>query len=142
MVAPTITGINPPSGAPAGGTQIWIKGSDFTGTTGITVGGNAVTSFTVSDDNNIVAVVSAGTLGAQDLIVTNGTGPTTLTDGFKYDNTRLIILKPTNPLFTGKRMERDDVHKKLLTQNRPINYPARLSSKVKKLIAEGYAQEL
>jgi hypothetical protein len=40
---PTVTGVDPATGSTQGGTTIAISGANFTGATGVTVGGNAAT---------------------------------------------------------------------------------------------------
>lgn len=47
---PVLTSLSPNSGRTAGGTTVTITGNNFTGTTGVTIGGVAVTSFTVVSD--------------------------------------------------------------------------------------------
>lgn len=79
-VVPVITNVlevpgrTVPSLATAGGDKIAIYGTYFTGTTGVTIDGNAVTSFTVIDNTLIHAVTPADTAGTYDLVVTNATG--------------------------------------------------------------------
>lgn len=76
---------NPVKGAPAissalpaaavAGSQLTIKGSGFTGTTGATgvkVGAVNATSYVVAGDNVIVAVVPAGSAGSAPITVTRG----------------------------------------------------------------------
>ncbi len=76
---------NPVEGAPAissalpaaavAGSQLTIKGSGFTGTTGATgvkVGAVNATSYVVAGDNVIVAVVPAGSAGSAPITVTRG----------------------------------------------------------------------
>jgi hypothetical protein len=65
----TVTGLNPSTGAPAGGTQVIITGTDFTGATAVKFGGNAAT-FTVNSATQITATSPAGG-GTVDVIVTN-----------------------------------------------------------------------
>lgn len=84
MVVPTITSIFPDSGVTAGGTPAQIVGTDFTGTTGVTIDGNAVTMFAEVDDSNILIITPAGTIGKGDVVLTTGGGADTLTDGFNY----------------------------------------------------------
>lgn len=53
---------------------ISIQGSRFTGTTDVTIGGTAATSFDVITDTQIVAVMPSGSAGAAPIIVTNAGG--------------------------------------------------------------------
>ena len=73
--APVITSVTP-SGA-AAGALITITGAYFTGTvatTGVKVGGNNATNWTVLSDSTIVATVPSGTAGSAPIVVTNATG--------------------------------------------------------------------
>lgn len=72
---PDIDSHTPSSLATAGGTLVTLSGSDFTGTTAVTFGGTAATSFTVVNDQKLVAVSPAKTAGSVNVIVTNATGP-------------------------------------------------------------------
>ena len=71
---PTITSINPNQGVVTGGTPITITGTNFTGTTDVTIAFASCTSIVVVSPTQITAVTPAGTLGSQDLIVTNASG--------------------------------------------------------------------
>ena len=74
---PGITSVNGNPNPAAVGDLVTIKGTRFTGTTAVTIDGNAADDFTVVDSETIVAVVPAGTSGAADVIVTNGVGGST-----------------------------------------------------------------
>ena len=68
-----------PSGVAAGG-QVEIRGTGFTGTvstTGVKFGATNATSWIVVSDQEIVAVMPAGTAGAANIVVTNATGAST-----------------------------------------------------------------
>jgi len=70
---PYITGITP-AGRTVGG-LLTIAGTSFTGATGITIGGTAVTVFNVVSDGVISAVIPSGvTAGAKAVIVTTPAG--------------------------------------------------------------------
>jgi len=79
-VVPTVTAVvNTATGnstlAVAGGQIIHIYGSAFTGTTGITIAGNAVTAFSVDNDGQITALSPAHASGTGlAVVVTNATG--------------------------------------------------------------------
>lgn len=88
-MAPSITSVFPESGTSAGGTPVQIVGTGFTGTTGVTIDGNAVTMFCEVDDSNVLIITPSGT-GTGDVVLTTGAGPDTLTDGFTYTNTTMI----------------------------------------------------
>ena len=70
---PTITSVTP-SGLTAGD-QVLIAGSQFLGTTGITIDTVAVTEYVIVGGSTIVAVIPATVAGAAPVIVTNVTGP-------------------------------------------------------------------
>lgn len=74
MAVPTITSLTPSTGPATGGTSVAVVGTGFTGTTGVTVGGSAATSFNVVDDAHLTVVTEAHAGGAANLVVTNGTG--------------------------------------------------------------------
>jgi hypothetical protein len=75
---PTIASIALPGGRAtllvAGGDAVIITGLRFTGTTAVTFGGTAATSFTVQSDGTIAATAPAKTAGTQNLVVTNAAG--------------------------------------------------------------------
>jgi hypothetical protein len=86
VVAPTVTGINPPSGPLAGGTSVTITGSLLTGATAVRFGANNATAFTVNSDTQISATSPPGAAGAVDVTVTTGSGTSAITpsDQFTY----------------------------------------------------------
>jgi len=63
--------------AQTAGNQVTVLGSNFTGTTGLTVNAVAVGAgkFTVLNDNTLVFVMPAGTAGAGNIVITNAAGP-------------------------------------------------------------------
>jgi len=83
-VAPTLTSLTPTTGPEAGGTQVTITGSGFTGTTGVTFDGNDAINFNVISDTEIVASTPPG-VGVVDVAVQK-TGVTdgVLTNAFTY----------------------------------------------------------
>lgn len=88
-VAPTVSSVDIATGNIAGGRSIKIYGSNFTGTVGaagVKFGSANATSYTVDTDGQITVTVPAHTYGTVNIIVTNGTGPGTLTNGFKFVN--------------------------------------------------------
>ena len=82
---PGVGGVAPGQGPAAGGTQVTITGTDFTGATGVDFGGHPATSFTIVSPTEIIAVSPAGA-GTVDVTVTTpgGTSPTTGSDQFIY----------------------------------------------------------
>ncbi len=61
--------------ARAGGTPFRITGINFTGATGVTLGGQACTSVVVVNDSTITAITPALTAGLHDLVVSKLSGP-------------------------------------------------------------------
>jgi hypothetical protein len=83
--APTVTGLNPGQGTLAGGNEVTIFGANFTGATGVTIGGIAVPSFTVVDSTRIVAVAPAGSAtGTTNVVVTTPNGTASRSGGYFY----------------------------------------------------------
>ncbi len=90
--APTINagGINPSSGPTAGGTLITITGTNLSGATAVTVGGNPATLVTVLNATTVTAVTPPGTAGAQNVIVTTPGGTNATPGQFTY-----VAIPPT-----------------------------------------------
>ena len=84
---PPVIGSFSPVAAGAGGI-LTLKGIHFTGTTAVTVGGQAASSFSVVSDSVMTVMVGSGASG--DITVTNGFGTASLA-GFVY-TTQLSIL--------------------------------------------------
>lgn len=72
-LAPTVTSINPTSGSTAGGTPVTITGTNFTGATGATVGGVALTGVTVNA-TTITGTTGAHAAGVVDVAITGAPG--------------------------------------------------------------------
>jgi hypothetical protein len=103
--APTVTGVSPNSGSPAGGTTVTITGTNFTGATAVAFGATAATSFTVNSATQISAVSPAGS-GTVHVTVTTpfGTSATSTADQFTYASgatPTVTGLVPTSGLTTG-----------------------------------------
>jgi hypothetical protein len=71
---PVVTSIAPTSGPPTGGTTVTITGTGFTGTTEVSFGPIAATSFSVVSDTKIVAVSPAQAASARYVFVTTPGG--------------------------------------------------------------------
>ena len=80
----TITSITPATGPETGATPVVIKGTDFAGAAGVTIGGVAATSFVVIDNETITATTPAGLVGARDVVVADDAGNVTAAGGFTY----------------------------------------------------------
>jgi hypothetical protein len=68
---PTISGFTPTGGI--GGTQIAITGTNFSGTTAVSIGGSPVDTFTIVDSTHINATTRAGSASGT-IQITNATG--------------------------------------------------------------------
>ncbi len=82
----TVLGLSPSEGPIAGGNSVVITGAGFTGASAVTFGGIAVTSFTVSNANQIIATAPAHAAGAVQVQVTTPGGSTadTAADDYSY----------------------------------------------------------
>jgi len=80
----TVTSISPDYGSTSGGASVNITGTGFTDATGATIGGGAVTSFSVVSDTAITGVSPSGTARAKDVVVNATSGNGTLVNGFYY----------------------------------------------------------
>lgn len=71
---PVLESASPATSAAVGDVLV-VSGYKLTGTTGITMGGEAVVEFNAYDDNTVAFVVPASVSGSAPIIVTNATGP-------------------------------------------------------------------
>lgn len=83
MPQPVVDSIAPATGPEAGGTAVTITGQNFTGATGATIGGAALTDFTVVSATSITGKTPAGT-GTAPVTVTSPGGSGTKSDAFTY----------------------------------------------------------
>lgn len=81
---PTITSLSPTTGPAAGGTTVTATGTNFIGTSGITVGGNAATNVQVLSDTQVRFRTPPHAAGAVNTLVTTADGTATNTGGFTY----------------------------------------------------------
>ncbi len=84
LLPPTVTGISPSSGPTAGGTPVTITGTNFTGATGVTIGGVPATSVMVVSSTTITAVTPSGTAGKASVVVTTSGGSNAANTLFTY----------------------------------------------------------
>ncbi len=106
---PTITGVNPGHGAPAGGTKVTITGTNFTGATSVEFGSNNATSFAVESDTKITAVTPAFSGGSEDAVgvfVTTPGGTNTSEEcgypvGYRYEPTITKVEPSSGPAAGG-----------------------------------------
>ncbi|HEY8767551.1 MAG TPA: malectin domain-containing carbohydrate-binding protein, partial [Dehalococcoidia bacterium] len=83
--APTVSSINPVSGTASGGTSVTISGSNFLTGAAVTFGGSAASTITVVSPTSITVTAPAHSIGAVDVVVTNGDGQSgKLAGGYTY----------------------------------------------------------
>ena len=83
----TITSFSPTSAG--AGTTDTIRGTNFTGATSVSFGGDTASSFTVWNDSTITAVVGKGASGTVQVIAPNGTG---VLGGFTFNSNMLFLI--------------------------------------------------
>ena len=93
--APTVTGVNPGGGPPAGGTAVTVTGTGFepgSGGTTATFGTVAASSVSCSSTTTCVFTSPAQAAGVADITVTNetGTSATVAADHFTYEATPTV----------------------------------------------------
>ena len=95
---PTVTGVNPNTGPPGGGTGVTITGTNFTGATAVRFGGTAAGSFTVNSATQISTTSPTGT-GTVDVTVITpaGTSTTSGADQFAYTAAGSAISLSSSP---------------------------------------------
>src|SRR5262249_59227258 len=81
---PTVTAISPNHGTTLGGTSVTITGTNFTGATGVTIGGTAASFVIVISSTSITATTAAHAAGTVDVVVTTPAGSGTGTGLFTY----------------------------------------------------------
>jgi hypothetical protein len=84
--APSVTAVSPSSGPTAGGANVWITGTNFTGTTTVNFGLTPA-SFFVSDDNLITVTGTPAEAAATvnvTVVTPSGTSATTANDQYTY----------------------------------------------------------
>jgi PKD repeat protein/uncharacterized protein YjbI with pentapeptide repeats len=100
---PTIDSITPPAGAIAGGTQVNITGTAFTGATLVRFGGINATSFSIENDTAIIARTPAHAAGLVYVNVTTPEGTGAGAGKFTYVllPTVTSVAPPTGPIAGG-----------------------------------------
>ncbi len=84
VTLPSPTSLSVSTGRDTGGDTVVINGSDFTGVTGVSVGGVAAQSFNVDSDTSITIVTPAHTAGTVSISITNDNGTASLPNSFTY----------------------------------------------------------
>ena len=88
---PTITSFTPSNGC-GSFTSVVITGTNFGGTSAITIGATAVSSFVVDSDTQITATVGSGTTGV--IQVTNTAGSVSSSGSFTFNSNGSITTNP------------------------------------------------
>ena len=81
---PTLNAIFPSSGPTVGGTAVTLTGTNFTGATGVSFGGNAAASITIISATSITAVTPAGSAGTASVLVTTPGGTNNANSLYTY----------------------------------------------------------
>jgi len=85
--SPTVTNVKPNVGPAAGGTNVTITGTGFTGAPAVKFGANAGTNVQVTNDTEVKATSPAGTAGQQvdvTVVTAAGTSATSAASKFNY----------------------------------------------------------
>jgi IPT/TIG domain len=97
---PIIKNIRPIDGI--GGTTITITGTHLTGTSSVTIGGIAATSFTIVSATSVTAVTPAGSAGVKNVVLTTLGGTATSTNAFTYVGVPTIsAINPNTGILAG-----------------------------------------
>lgn len=81
---PYVSAVSPSSGTTAGGTSVTLTGLDFTGATGVTIGGSPAASFSIVNDTTITAVTPPHAVGTVSVEVTTSNGTSLSNSLFAY----------------------------------------------------------
>jgi hypothetical protein len=97
--APSISAISPSSGSAVGGTLVTITGSNFTGASGVTFGGDDAWYYTIVSDTTILAYAPAHAAATVDIQVTtpSGSSSNTSSDNYTYNSVSAPTLTTVSP---------------------------------------------
>jgi hypothetical protein len=79
-----IESIAPNSGGTAGGEPVLITGFGLTAVTSVTIDAVSCTGLEILSATQLLCITPAGTAGAKDVVITDGSNPDTLTGGYTY----------------------------------------------------------
>jgi hypothetical protein len=85
--APTVTSLGTTSGSAAGGTQVVISGTGFTGASQVNFGSLAVNDFTVNSDSQITVFAPPQSVSTLDVTVVTPAGVSALSSSDRYSYT-------------------------------------------------------
>lgn len=106
---PIITSLDVAQGDQLGGELIPINGSNFTGTSDVSIDGVSA-EFVELSDSLILAIAPSGTSGAKDVVVTTGSGASTGGEGaYTYWDPGLLNLSLFNERLGYALGEYDDI---------------------------------
>jgi hypothetical protein len=102
--SPAVTGVEPSSGPEAGGTEVLISGSAFSGAKEVRFGSTPASEFSVKSPTLIRAVAPPG-IGVVDVSVTtpSGTGEASPADRFTY-SPQVTLSSASNPSVHGQKV--------------------------------------
>ncbi len=103
---PTVTGVTPTGGPPAGGTKVTITGTHFVASATVHFGASAGTSVTLVSATKLTAIAPSGSPGSVDVTVTTpggGTSKTSAKDLYAYGPPSLASFAPSSAT-TGSKV--------------------------------------
>ena len=83
VAAPTLTGVSPDQGSVAGGESVTLSGTNLSGTTAVSFGGDAA-AITAVTPTSVTVTTPAHAAGVVDVAVTTPAGTDTLANGYTY----------------------------------------------------------
>ncbi|MFT0519097.1 putative Ig domain-containing protein [Pseudomonas faucium] len=81
---PTVTGLSPSFGSPAGGNTVTISGTGFTGASAVRFGAKAASAFSINNSTQITATAPSGSAGVVDVVVTTAGGTSVTSSASQY----------------------------------------------------------
>ncbi|MBI3817044.1 MAG: IPT/TIG domain-containing protein, partial [Planctomycetes bacterium] len=81
---PTVSNISPNLGPLTGGISVTITGSHFISPVSVSIDGKPLTNINVIGSTSITGIISAGTVGAKNIVITSAFGSTSLPNAFTY----------------------------------------------------------
>lgn len=104
--APTVAGISPPSGPLGGSSIVVITGTNFTGATGVKIGGSDAASVNVDSPTQITCTTPGGSAGSASVVVTTPSGSNAANTLYTYQTAPTVtsISPSSGPLSGGKNV--------------------------------------
>lgn len=84
MPTPTVSTVTPNIGSNNGGASLTLTGTNFSGTTGVTIGGAAAANVVIVSPTSITLSAPAGSAGIASILVTNASGTNAANSLFFY----------------------------------------------------------